>query len=71
MSVMSSEIDHVARTCVVVECNGMGIMLMSDLAVSWAGGRHLYGTTGWWGYATVTSGCGYLPVWAKRSPGEA
>jgi len=26
---MSSEIDRVARTCVVIECNGMDIMLMS------------------------------------------
>ena len=29
MSVMSSEIDRVARTWVVIECNGMGIMLMT------------------------------------------
>ena len=34
MSVMSSEIDRVARTWVVIECNGMGIMLMSVYAAS-------------------------------------
>ena len=28
MSVMSSEIDCVARTCVVIECNGMGKVLL-------------------------------------------
>ena len=30
---MSSEIDRVARTCFVIECNGMGILLMSGYAV--------------------------------------
>jgi len=35
MSVMSNEIDRVARTCVAIECNGMGIMLMSSCLHGW------------------------------------
>ena len=37
MSVMSSEIDRVARTCVVIECNGMSILLMSGYAAACSG----------------------------------
>jgi len=39
MLVMSNEIDRVARICVVIECNGMGIMLMSGYVASGADGR--------------------------------
>src|SRR6218665_1050993 len=42
MSVMSIEIDRVARTCVVIECNGMGILLMSSYAVACVGYWRLY-----------------------------
>ena len=42
---MSSEIDRVARTCVVIECNGMGILLMSGYAASCVGERPLYRNT--------------------------
>jgi len=31
MAVMSSEIDSIARTCVVIECNGMGYRDIVDV----------------------------------------
>ena len=34
---MSNEIDRVARTCVIIECNGIGIILMSGYAASCEG----------------------------------
>jgi len=45
ISVMFSEIDRVAWTCVVIECNGMGILLIPDYAASGAGKRRHYRTT--------------------------
>ena len=56
---MSSEIDRVTRTCFVIECNGMGIiLLMSGYAAACADEMRLHRTTEWWGYATATRRCG-------------
>ena len=63
---MSSEIDRVARTCIVIECNAMGIMLMSGYA------RVSGASIGPLGYGTMqlpTADVAASP--GKRSPGEA
>ena len=65
MSVMSNEIDRVARTCVVIECNGMDYVVDGVVCGCLRGWGYSIGPLGEWGLCDCMP-----PADVAASPGE-